>query len=198
MNHWFLYTITTGAIYGAPYLGTAKEWTNIPIGCAVLDPFDLATASATVKDAYAHPSYYLVQNGSFVPVSNIAQLQLQDAQNVKIGEVTNAYNNELNGTFTSSAMGTALVYDFSPTSQQLWKELSDAINANYIPSIAFPMNITLANGTNVLHTKTQLQQIFGEIATRKLQLYGKLQKMIAVDGNIMNATTLDQVKALVW
>jgi len=64
MNYFFLYTETTGQIYGAPYLGTAEEWTNIPEGCGVIGPIDQSDSTAT--DAYQHPERYLVQNGELV------------------------------------------------------------------------------------------------------------------------------------
>lgn len=198
MNYWFLYLLTTGEIYTSPYLGNAKEWTNIPDGCMILGPFDETVASATVKDAFVHPNYYFVQKGELTAKTNIGDLQLADAKQAKIAEVTQAYQTELSGTFTSSATGSALVYDFSLSSQQLWKELMEAINANYIPDTVFPMNITLADGIIVPHTKLQLQQIFGEITARKLQIYGKLQSMVTANGTIMSATTIDAVNAIKW
>jgi len=126
------------------------------------------------------------------------QPTLGGTQQSKIQEVTNAYFTELNGAFTSSATGTPLAYDFSPNSQSLWKELMDAVNAGYIPDTMLPMDITLDNGTVVPHGKAQLQQIFGEITARKLQLYGKLQSMVTVGGTILSATTIDAVNAITW
>jgi hypothetical protein len=210
LKYWFLYDLTTGEISGSPYYGNADEWTNIPDGCGVLGPFvegfvsnpDVTTnelpVTPEVISAYHNPKYYLIQGGKIVAKPNILDLQLADAKQAKIQEIIQAYQTELNGTFTSSATGTPLVYDFSPESQTLWKELSDAINANYIPDTMFPMNITLANGTTVPHTKLQLQQIFREITARKLQLYSKLQSMVTANGTIMSATTIDEVNAIKW
>lgn len=209
-NYWFLYNLATGEIYGSPYLGTANEWTNIPAGCGVLGPFSEGfipnpdvkinelPVTPEVISAYLHPNYYLVQAGAIVAKPNILDLQLVDAKMAKVGEMSNTYQAQLNGNFTSSATGTALTYSFSPESQSLWKELSDAITANYIPDAMFPMPITLPDGTKVTHTKLQLQQIFGEITVRKLMLYGKLQGMITDGGSIMNATTIDAVNLVVW
>ena len=126
------------------------------------------------------------------------QPSLNDSQQSKIAKVTAGYQAELNSTFVSSATGTALVYDFSPNSQSLWKELMDAVNAGYVPDTMFPMGITLDNGTVIPHEKTQLQQIFGEITARKLQLYGKLQSMVTVGGTILSATTIDAVDTITW
>lgn len=146
-------------------------------------------------------SVCIVDNTSVLKVGDtISDLTvlLKSSQQTKIQEVTNAYLTELNGTFTSSATGTALVYDYGKTSQELWKELSESITANYIPDTAFPMNITLANGVNVAHTKLQLQQLFKEIATRKLTLYQKLQGMVTANGTIMNAGSVSAVQVIKW
>lgn len=206
MNYWFLYNMADGSIYGQPYLGNADEWTNIPTGCAVLGPFDEAKAGTTVKDAFAHPNYYIAQNDNLVAVANIATLQLADAKQAKISEITNAYQTELNGTFTSSATGATLVYDYIPTSQNLWKELKDTIGTSVdggtLPdSVLFPngtMNITLANNTSVPHTRAQLQKVIQDATARKLQLYQKLQGMVTANGTVMSATTVDTVNMIVW
>ena len=206
MNYWFLYLLTTGEIYTSPYLGNASEWTNIPAGCAVLGPFEETAASAIVKDAYLHPNYYLVQNEDLTAKTNIGDLQLADAKQAKIAEVTQAYQTELNSTFTSSATGTALVYDYSPKSQQLWKELKDtigtAVDGGTLPdSVLFPsgtMNITLANNTNVPHTRAQLQKVIQDATVRKLILHQKLQDIVTANGTIISATTLSAVNAIVW
>lgn len=197
-NYWFLYNSSDGSIYGAPYLGNAGEWTSIPTGCAVLGPFDETTANATVKDAYLHPDYYLVQLEEIVAKANILDLRLADAKQAKISQVTQAYQSELNGTFTSSATGAALVYDYSPTSQGLWKELLDAVKDGDLPDSSFPMNITLANETTAPHTQAQLLQIRGELTARKFSLYSKLQGMITAKGNILSATTMDAVNVIAW
>lgn len=123
---------------------------------------------------------------------------LDDIKQAKIVEVTQAYQAELNSTFTSSATGSALVYDYSPNSQELWKELLDSINAGYIPDTSFPLSITLADKSMVPHTKAQLQQIGGEITLRKLQLYGKLQAMTVVGGSILSATEIADVEKISW
>lgn len=212
MYYWFIVNTTTGAV-GANYSthpptitvtapdGTVTTSTKpdpnlIPAGCTMIGPFE--TLDVTQQPVFDNPALYLYQGGKFVNNPIAGQIQLQSAKQAKIAEMTKAYETELNGTFTSSATGTALVYDYGKTSQELWKELSDAITANYIPDTAFPMNITLANGTNIPHTKLQLQQIFGEITVRKLTLYGKLQGMVTANGTIMSATTIDVVNAIKW
>jgi hypothetical protein len=70
MNYWFLYKLDTGEIYGAPYLGTADQWTNIPDGCGVLGPFPQDSAPQEVVDAFNNPQYYVVQDGELVKRPN--------------------------------------------------------------------------------------------------------------------------------
>lgn len=103
MNYWFLYNTANGSIYGSPYLGNADEWTNIPEGCAVLGPIDASSANAQVVDAFSNPDHYIVQNNELTAVSNITQLQLTKAQNAKIVDMTNAYNQVIYSTFQSNA-----------------------------------------------------------------------------------------------
>ena len=61
MNYFFLYK-SDGTIYGAPYLGTAEEWTNTPAECAgVLGP--IPDTDVTAQAAFQYPWRYLVQDG---------------------------------------------------------------------------------------------------------------------------------------
>jgi hypothetical protein len=60
MKYWFLYNLSDGTIYGAPYYGDVDEWTNIPEGCGVIGGLD---ESDIVKDAFTNPSKYKVVNG---------------------------------------------------------------------------------------------------------------------------------------
>jgi len=123
---------------------------------------------------------------------------LYAVQQAKITEVTTAYQVELYSTFISSATGTELDYDYSRNSEALWKELKDGIRDGDIPDTVFPMNITLANGMVVTHTKAELQQIFGEVTMRKLQLYSKWQSMVVVGGTILSTSTVEEVNAISW
>lgn len=123
---------------------------------------------------------------------------LEQVQQAKISDVTDAYQKELCSGFTSTATGTALEYDYSQTSQDLWKELFNSMTAGFIPDVIFPMDITLKDSTVVPHTKAQLQQIGGEVTVRKLSLYGKLQGMVAKAGSIMSASTIDKVNEISW
>ena len=75
MNYWFLYNLTNGNIHGAPYLGYADEWTNIPDGCGVLGPFEEKTAPNEVKQAFVDPMSYKVIGGQFIYEQYIAPPQ---------------------------------------------------------------------------------------------------------------------------
>lgn len=193
MNYWFLYTIATGAIYGTPYLGNAKEWTNIPAGCAVLGPFDSTTASATVKDAYTHPNYYLVQSGSIVAVTNLAQLQLQDAQLAKMRELQIAYSYALKAGFPSLASGTSQNYGFDDTDQT---NISQQLNIVNAALATYPIQWGTKGGTAVASlTEAQFKQLCKDSSDFKWSLIGKLRTLI---GQVQVATTVTAVNAIVW
>lgn len=59
MKYWFLYNLSDGSLYGAPYMGYVTEWTNIPNGCGVVGGLD---ESDIVKDAFMNPQNYKVVN----------------------------------------------------------------------------------------------------------------------------------------
>lgn len=53
MYYWFIYNKETGESYGAPYLGSAAEWGNIPDGCDVLGPYSKDNAPEDVIRAFS-------------------------------------------------------------------------------------------------------------------------------------------------
>jgi len=123
---------------------------------------------------------------------------LDDLKKAKYYEITAAYENELYGTFKSTATGTELEYDYSPGSKARWKELMDAVTAGFIPDSMFPFPITIANGVMVPHTKEQLLQLGAEITSRELWLYAKWQLMVTANGTIRQAVTPVEVAAITW
>ncbi|WP_140417670.1 DUF4376 domain-containing protein [Desulfosporosinus sp. FKA] len=156
-----------------------------------------------VKPVTDKQFYVLCATGTLIATPISADVLLANAKSAKIQEITQAYASAVNSTFTSSATGTALVYNFSnvgvegtPSPQDTWNDLFKAIDKNLLPSTAFPMPITLANGTVVNHTQAQLQQIEADIAAWKFPLYQKYQKLVT--GDIPNATTIDGVNAIKW
>lgn len=129
-------------------------------------------------------------------VPEIIQPSLEDVKKQKISQINNLYYQKLESGFTSSATGSQLVYDFTPKSQDLWKELFIAIDKNFFPDAYFPMSITLKNNNVVHHTKAQLQQIEFDIATWKFPLYQKYQELTTF--TIPNCTTVDEVNSVNW
>ncbi len=77
LNYWLLYNLSDGTIYGAPYLGGAEEWVNIPGGCGVIGPFSEATATDMIKEAFLEPLAYKVVNGELVPSGYVAPVIVQ-------------------------------------------------------------------------------------------------------------------------
>lgn len=74
MNYWFLYNLSDGSVHGAPYLGPAYEWSNIPEDCSVLGPIEEEKATDIIKDAYVNPLKYKVVNNEIVINSAYVEL----------------------------------------------------------------------------------------------------------------------------
>lgn len=191
-NYWFLYNLIDESIYGAPYLGNASEWINIPKGCGVLGPFDEATASVAVKDAYIHPNYYLVQAGAIVAKPNILDLQLAEAKQAKIGQVNDAYAQAISTGFTSSASGSAMKYGYGDFEQKTFDDLSTMDLRGWV---TYPFNVYAQDGTPVsITSKTQLDQLFKDIFSFKYPLKTKQHAYI----NQVNAcATIDDVNKII-
>ncbi len=193
MNYWFLYLLTTGEIYTSPYLGNANEWTNIPDGCGVLGPIDEATASEAIKDAYLHPNYYFVQSGSLVAVTNLAQLQLQDAQTTKIASLQVSFQQTLNAGFPSLASGTSITYGFSDLDQTNLSQELNILNAGIAP---LPIQWGAKDGVTIVSlTDVQFKQLCKDANDFKWSLITKLRTLI---GDVQASTTVDAVNAIVW
>lgn len=204
MYYWFIYNTTTGAVgvnqSTHPPLTASGEFDPnlISAGCLILGPYE--SLDSTQQAAFNTPQAYLYQNGVFVSNPNYPAIQLRSAKTAKIEEIQQTYQAEVNSTFTSSATGTALVYNYSnqgsPSAQDTWNDLFKAIDKNLLPSTVFPMPVTLANGTVVDHTQTQLEQIETDIAAWKFPLYQKYQKLVT--STIPACTTVDDVNAISW
>ena len=194
MNYWFLYLLTTGEIYTSPYLGNATEWTNIPAGCAVLGPFDSATASAIVKDVYTHPNYYSVQNGSLVAVANLAQLQLQDAQTAKIASLQQSFDNTFLNGFPSSATGTLITFGCAPLDMQ---NIGDELNSVNAGIATYPITWMAFDGVTAVSftTAAQFKQLAQDAYNFKWAQISNLRTKIT---NTKAATTVTAVNAIVW
>ena len=201
MNYWFLYTIATGEIYGSPYLGAVDKWTNIPDGCAVWGPFEEDTASTEVKDAFAHPNYYTVQNGILIAVSNIVDLQLTDAKIVQLAQLNAGFNKTLNGGFTAKTLvGTATsphTYPSDPTAQSNFTGIVAAFTTN--PNKTSTMFYTINEGY-VNHTKQEFFDVYSDGDTWKEVQYAQLATLEA-QVNAITASTpdwLQAIQAIVW
>lgn len=145
--------------------------------------------------------YVPCATGDLVATAIPDEVLLANAKTAKTQEITQAYASAVNSTFFSSATGKSLEYNYSnigvegtPSPQDTWNDLFDAIDL--LPSTAFPMPITLANGTVVEHTQAQLELIAADIAGWKFPLYQKYQKLVTAD--IPNATTINAVNTIKW
>ena len=74
-NFWFLYNLSDGSIYGAPYKGGATEWTNIPDACGVIG-FTDEQVTDVVKEAFEKPLKYRVVNDVLVDNSGYVDTRI--------------------------------------------------------------------------------------------------------------------------
>ena len=225
MSYWFMCNSANGSIGSShsnysPMVevqnedGTISQQFDpnlIQSGFTVLGPFD--SLDETQQPVFDNPSLYLYQDGQFIDNPKAGEIQLQNAKSSKVSEMTLAYTSELNDKFSSSATGTELVYDFrlvndyGQNSQDLWKELKDTIGTSVdggiLPdALLFPdngaMDITIRDNSRVPHTRDQLYQVFKDIATHKLSLYTKWQKIVTTDGDIDKCQSIDDVGKISW
>ncbi len=189
MNYFFLYVVSTGEIYTTPYFGNAIEWTNIPEGCAVIGPFDSATASATVKDAYLHPNYYIVQNGVLTAKTTMADLQLADAQSSKLAQVKDLADKSLYTTVTSNGV----TYNYSADSgYPAFQKLLLGVVAGII---TYPYTLYDVNHVAVsFATVGALTLLFQDISVRENAVNTKINDYVT---QAKACTTVDQVNAIV-
>ena len=123
---------------------------------------------------------------------------LAQVQQNKIAQMQQAYESQLAAGFTSTASGTAQIYDYGAISQQALAELFLAYQGNTLPDAVYPIPILLENGTNQPLTKAQLPQLMTDLTVWKLPLGLKLNTLTSAKGTIMSATTIDAVNAIVW
>lgn len=195
MNYWFLYNVSDGSIYGAPYLGDATEWTNIPQGCGVIGPFPQETASAEIRDAFMHPNYYTVRNGSLTAVANMADLQLAEAKATKTAQIQQAYQGALTAGFTSSATGSPVQFAYAQKDQDKFLRLSLMVSKG---KITFPYSIPNKDGLPIPFTEAQYEQLETDILAFEQGLETRLVELTAPVpiGAIANATSIEAVNAI--
>ncbi|WP_027416197.1 hypothetical protein [Aneurinibacillus terranovensis] len=174
MNYWFLYTKSTGEIYGAPYLGSAEEWTNIPDGCAVLGPFSEDDADAAVKDAFANADLYVVSNGMLTRKPDADTVLLQREKDAKLTELTNAYYTALAMPFTSSASGTPILYS---ATQEAWAEMQKQLLMNANGIAKWPVPWRAADGSIVNLDEMQFKQLASDLRDMELAYLARFRSI---------------------
>jgi hypothetical protein len=189
-NYWFLYNISDGTFYGAPYLGNATEWTNIPDGCAILGPYAQGDATDTIKDAFMHSTYYTVQNGELTPVDNIEELRLNDAKQQKIFELTNDYNLAMEDGFMSYANGTNIKYGFSADDQSNYMELLMSLS---IGLLDFPITVYSKDGQAISLAEDQLKQLLKDKNLHKSSLDAEYNTLVT---SVNNCNMIEQVNSI--
>lgn len=191
MNYWFLYNYTTGTIT-QPYLGNADQWTNIPSGQGVIGPFSQASATAAVQDAYTNPQLYTVQSGQLVQAANYTSLQLQQAQNAKIGDLNSKCNQTILSGFASSALSVSHNYDFDYEAQMNFSGMMNAVNASIAPA---SITWKTTDAGNLAHTQAQFKQLYADGMNFKNT---QITKYWNLKAQVLAATTVSQVNTITW
>lgn len=193
MNYWFLHTLSTGEIYGSPYLGTAEEWTNIPAGCEALGPFPQDSALPEVVDAFSNPQYYTVQSGKLVQKTSYADQLLADTKAAKIAELDQMCNQTILSGFTSLALGQEYHYPFDEEAQRNLTGALTLLNAD--PTLTTVEFKVLDIGKFVDHTRDQFLQVCKDAFAFKSSM---IKKYHDLKDQVNAATTVDEVNAIVW
>lgn len=117
---------------------------------------------------------------------------LQDAQQAKVTELTNAYDQALATGFTSEANGTSLTYGYTSIDQIKWMKLYIG-KANGVLPASQP--VATADGTLITLTQTQLQQLLVDMETFEQVQEATFHTLLAQNSA---ATTVDEVNVIHW
>ncbi|GIM47049.1 hypothetical protein DNHGIG_25980 [Collibacillus ludicampi] len=192
MNYWFLYNLSDGSIFGAPYLGIAEEWTNIPSGCGVLGPLPKDSAPEEVVDAFNNPQYYMVQNDELVQKPDYAASLLEDVKARKIAELDQMCNQTILAGFTSSALGAPHQYDFDEEAQRNFAGTLALLN---VDSTITSITWKTVDAGPLTHTRDQFIQLCRDAFNFK---DSQIQKYWSKKNQVLQSTTVDQVNAITW
>lgn len=136
-----------------------------------------------------------VQNGTLVAVSAPT---LAEAQVAKIAELTDDCQATILGGYTSSALGAVYTYPSKPTDQQ---NMIASVLASLLPGVSadwttpFWCADTSGNWAMRLHTPAQIQQVGADGKTHVQLAQVKLANLNA---QVMAATTVSEVQAIIW
>ena len=187
MDFYFVYD-SNGNIIGQPWQSSSEM--VAPDGYNMLV---VAEGDPTAQDAFVNPSFYTVQNGQLVQVSNYSQLQLQQAQQEQIALLRQGYEQTLAGGFSATIEGTAHTFGWQISDQINLNSVQSAIANNYL---SYPVQYADINGNPVtLSSATDLQAI--EQAATKF-LSAQHQQVLTLIGQVQQATTVEAVQAIVW
>ncbi|MHB1651680.1 MAG: DUF4376 domain-containing protein [Desulfitobacteriaceae bacterium] len=156
----------------------------------MLGPFE--TLNATQQAIFNNPALYLYQNGQFVNNPNAGQIQLRNAQAVKIASLQTLFQQTLNTGFSSSANGTPISYGFTDADQTNLSQELNIVNAGLA---ALPIQWGAKDGVTIVSlTDAQFKQLCKDANDFKWSLVTKLRTLI---GQVQAATTVTAVNAIV-
>ncbi len=117
---------------------------------------------------------------------------LADAQQAKVAQLNDFYNQTLASGFTSSATGSPLQYAYDSSSQSKFLKLQISVLSGLV---TWPVPIPIKGGTIVPHTQAQFQQLLADINTFEWTQQNKLHTLL---GQVVAATTVNDVNLITW
>lgn len=183
------YIDATGKIIGGVYAKSPDDLngiTRIPDGCTAVYVDDVQ-----YPNVWTDMGEYTIQNGVpvFTPIAD--SVKLQAAQNAKLAQLEQAFNNSLLNGFTSTADGTSRLYPIDPLNMAKLTSGHTVINSGKVSSIT----IKDFNGNRVTLTGAQFQQM----ASDGFTFYNNQEQHLwNLEDQVKAATTVDAVNAIVW
>jgi hypothetical protein len=134
-----------------------------------------------------------ITSGNFLIFSDqkIEGTALQNVQEGKIAQIKDLYNQHLEAGFTSSATGTAYIFGYGQTDREKFMQLAISVLSNVS---TFPVPIPTKDGSIIMHTQAQYQQILADINTFA---WGAQNKLHQYTDQVQACTTVDEVNAIV-
>lgn len=135
----------------------------------------------------------------FRGISDFSQFifELNDLKEIKVAEMQDLYNQSLTAGFTSNATGEPHQFAYEQKDQDKFLKLALMVAKG---KIAFPYPVPDKNGMPVYHTAEQYELLEDDIQNHEQTLQTKLVMLTAPApiGAVMNATTVEEVNAIVW
>lgn len=157
------------------------------------------TTTETIVTQTVNETYYLMDNPTIFTKSDIDAVctydivgSLSHAQTLKKVDLHNSYVASLNSPFTSSADNTSRQYGYSDTDQKNMNKLAETIDMGIA---TFPVPYGDVDGNLVMLDQAGFKQLVTDANTHNWNTINQYRQLV---GNVMTATTIDEVNAITW